>query len=59
MINKRYKKSGGSFEHTGTVVAEFETTEGKKRVVLEFDEPVKGMLHVYRPDQLEPIADED
>jgi hypothetical protein len=46
-------KIGGSFQHTGTVVAEFTTTAGEKRVVLEFDAPTKGMLHIYRPDQIE------
>ncbi|MCO5763756.1 MAG: hypothetical protein NHG36_20020 [Chromatiaceae bacterium] len=29
------------------------TTAGEPRLVLEFDAPVAGMLHVYRPDQVE------
>lgn len=57
LIGKRVIKSGGSFQHTGVVVAEFKTTAGAERVVLEFDEPVSGMLHVYRPDQLEVLSD--
>jgi hypothetical protein len=55
MLGKRVRKTGGSFEHTGTVVAEFETTAGKRRIVLEFDPPLDGMLHIYRPDQVEVI----
>lgn len=55
----RVKKVGGSFQHTGTVVAEFTTVEGNPRIVLEFDAPVNGMLHIYRPDQVEILEDED
>ena len=55
-LNKKAGKVGGSFEHTGTIVAEFTTTRGDKRVVLEFDNPVSGMLHIYRPDQLNLIV---
>lgn len=53
----RVRKVGGSFQHTGTVVAEFETTDGEKRIVMEFDDPVKGMLQVYRPDQVVEIEE--
>jgi len=38
------------------VVAEFRTLAGESRIVLEFDAPVAGMLHVYRPDQVESIT---
>ena len=58
LIGKQVKKVGGSFQHTGVVVAEFVTTAGEPRIVLEFDAPVAGMLHVYRPDQVEVIANE-
>ena len=58
LVGKRVRKSGGSFQHTGVVVAEFKTTAGELRVVLEFDAPVGGMLHIYRCDQVEVIADE-
>lgn len=54
-LNRKARKVGGSFEHTGTIVAEFTTTRGDKRIVLEFDNPVSGMLHIYRPDQVEII----
>ena len=50
---RHVRKIGGSFQHTGTVVAEFKTLAGEPRIVLEFDAPVAGMLHVYRPDQVE------
>lgn len=49
---RRVRKVGGSFEHTGTVVAEFRTLDGEPRLVIEFDPPVAGMLHIYRPDQV-------
>lgn len=52
-LNDRVKKVGGSFEHTGVIRAVFTTTHGADRVVVEFDPPVGGMLHIYRPDQLE------
>lgn len=51
-LNKRVVKDGGSFQHTGIVVSEFKTTQGADRLVLEFDTPVEGMLHIYRPDQV-------
>lgn len=54
-IGSKVRKVGGSFQHTGTVVSEFTTTRSQKRIVLEFDNPVSGMLHVYRPDQVEVI----
>lgn len=52
---RRARKIGGSFQHSGTLVSEFKTTSGENRVVIEFDAPVQGMLHIYRPDQLEMI----
>lgn len=54
-LPKRVRKVGGSFQHTGTVIAEFNTVAGEHRIVLEFDPPVGGMLHVYRPDQVEEL----
>lgn len=56
---QRVRKTGGSFQHTGVVVARFKTTAGEERIVLEFDAPVKGMLHVYRPDQVETLTGGD
>jgi len=46
---------GGSYQHTGTVVAEFLNTSGQPRIVLEFDTPVQGMLFIYNRDQVEEI----
>lgn len=46
------QKVGGSFQHTGVIVADFFTTLGQRRMIVEFDPPVAGMLHIYRPDQL-------
>ena len=51
----RVRKIGGSFQHTGVVVAYFFTSGGEPRIVLEFDAPVAGMLHIYRPDQVEVL----
>lgn len=58
LLSKKVRKIGGSFEHTGTVVSEFKTTAGEDRIVLEFDPPTDGMLHIYRPDQVEVIKTE-
>lgn len=55
MNPRKVRKIGGSFQHTGLVVAEFMTTSGERRIVLEFDAPVDGMLHIYRPDQVEDL----
>jgi hypothetical protein len=52
---RRVRKIGGSFQHTGTVVADFYTRAGEPRIVVEFDQPVQGMLHIYRPDQVVEI----
>lgn len=57
IIGRRAKKVGGSFEHTGTIVAAFHTLAGLPRIVLEFDAPTAGMLHIYRPDQIELIEE--
>lgn len=56
---KKVRKIGGSFQHTGTIVAEFTTLAGEKRIVLEFDAPVNGMLHIYRPDQVTEINENE
>ena len=55
---KKVRKIGGSFQHTGTVVSEFKTIAGEPRIVVEFDPPVSGMLHIYRPDQVEGIENQ-
>jgi len=55
-IGDRVKKTGGSFEHTGTVQAIFKTRSGQDRIVIEFDDPVAGMLFIYRPDQVCPLS---
>jgi hypothetical protein len=54
-VNDKVEKIGGSFQHFGTVVAIFTTTLGQERIVLEFDKPVAGMLHIYRPDQVRKV----
>ena len=52
---RRARKLGGDFQHTGTIIGEVQKTTGEWRVVLEFDAPTQGMLHIYRPDQVETI----
>ena len=52
---RRARKVGGDFQHTGTIIGEVQKTTGEWRVVLEFDSPTQGMLHIYRPDQVEII----
>jgi hypothetical protein len=55
LMNKRVRKIGGSYQHTGTIVSEFTTTADEARIVVEFDEQVKGLLHIFRPEQVEKI----
>ena len=50
----RARKVGGSYQAVGTIVSRFHTNSGLERVVFEFDEP-KGLLHIFSPDQLEPL----
>lgn len=51
------KRSG--YAWPGVIVADFVTTEGKRRLVVECTVPeVKGALHIYSPEQIEP-ADAD
>jgi hypothetical protein len=50
----RAEKIGGSYQATGTVVAEFNTTSGAPRVVFEFDLP-KGMLHIFSDEQIRRV----
>jgi len=52
---RRARKLGGDFQHSGTIIGEVQKTTGEWRVVLEFDAPTQGMLHIYRPDQVETI----
>jgi len=53
LTGRRVRKIGGSYQHTGTVVAHFRILSGQLRIVVEFDPPVQGMLHILRPDQVE------
>lgn len=52
-IGDRVRKATGDYQHTGTIVSVFEKRDGSTRVVVEFDPPVSGMLHIFRPEQLE------
>lgn len=54
----RVRKEGGSYQHTGTVLARFNTVAGLPRLVMEFDPPVAGCLHIFNPDQVRPLVDE-
>ena len=53
-IGDKVRKVGGSYQATGYVVSIFDTTQGKTRVVFEF-EAFPGMLHIFTPEQLEVI----
>lgn len=50
----RARKSGGSYQADGTVVAEFTPSAGARRCVFEFDTPA-GLLHIFSMDQIKPI----
>ncbi len=53
LLGKRVNKVFGSgCTHTGIVIAEFKTLADEPRIVLEFDCPVEGMLHIYHPNQV-------
>ncbi len=52
-VGDRVRKREG-FPFPGIVVAVFKTTAGLDRAVVECDVPeVKGILHIYRMNQLE------
>lgn len=51
LVGQRAEKVGGSYQATGTIVGDFTTNAGKRRVVFEFDAPT-GMLHIFDPAQL-------
>lgn len=44
-------KVGGSYQAAGTVLCEFNTKAGEKRVVFEFN-TYPGMLHIFTPKQV-------
>jgi dCMP deaminase len=44
-------KVGGSYQAAGTIISEFNTKAGNKRVVFEFDD-YPGMLHIFTPKQI-------
>lgn len=46
----RVTKVTGDTHPSGTVLGEFETLGGKKRVVVELD--YASLLHIYSPEQL-------
>jgi len=48
------RKSTGSYQATGTIVAAFTTLDKKERYVFEFDIP-RGMLHIFASEQLEHV----
>jgi len=50
---RRVRKKTG-YKWPGVVVAEFKTTAGEPRVVVECTaEAVAGALHIFNPDQIE------
>jgi dCMP deaminase len=44
-------KVGGSYQANGTILSEFNTKAGDKRVIFEFDH-YPGMLHIFTPKQV-------
>jgi hypothetical protein len=56
-IGDRVEKVKG-YRWPGVVVAIFETTQGKRRYVVECTVPeVAGALHIYAPEQIAGIGD--
>lgn len=54
-VQWRARKVSGNYQANGTIVADFKTLAGKRRLVFEFDTPV-GMLHIFDPGQVEAAA---
>jgi hypothetical protein len=48
----KVKKVGGDYEWDGVLCAEFETPDGKPRVVVAHPVQKGWVLHIYRPDQI-------
>lgn len=46
---RRARKIGG---YTGTLIAEFQTTTGECRVVIEYDAPALGVMEILRADEV-------
>lgn len=55
LVGKRVAKVGGSFQHTGVVIAAGHNVAGEPRVLIEFDEPMRGLSRAYSPEQVEVI----
>ena len=56
-VGETVQKPKGYF-FAGIVVARFLTTQGKERYVVEHNQSV-GMLHIFSPQQLERITEND
>lgn len=51
-IGDKVEKLDGDVRFTGVIVAVYKTLSGKDRIVVECTiEGVKGLQHIYRPDQ--------
>lgn len=48
------RKVGGDYQATGMIVGACVKASGDVRLVFEFD-TIPGMLHIFRPDQLEAL----
>jgi hypothetical protein len=58
-VGDRAQKATG-YKWPGIVVSVFETHAGKTRVVVECTVPeVAGALHIYSPDQLVAVAEQE
>lgn len=54
-VGDKVEKVSG-YRWPGVVVAVFETTQGKLRIVVECTVPeVAGALHIYNPEQLQVL----
>ncbi|WP_316200865.1 MULTISPECIES: hypothetical protein [unclassified Bradyrhizobium] len=46
------------YKWPGVIVADFETSKGERRLVVECTVPeVAGALHIYNPEQLQQVTD--
>jgi len=55
-VGSRVRKVGGSYSAIGTIRAAFESRDGGRRYVFDFDEP-PGLLHIFNHLQLMKLDD--
>jgi hypothetical protein len=58
-VGSRVEKYGGAYTLPGVVVAAFKTLGGAERYVVDHWPVAPGLLHIYGPQQLRPLQEEE